>query len=219
MYAKSMANGDWQLNAAHIRFASSGRLLDGQTRLMACIKADVPFETWVTRGIPDDYIYTMDIGGGRSVADMLSFDGEKSVKPLSAAINLIAEIFGGCCQRLDYNQQREILEDNPDIRDCVKSRRLKFLKVPPIVEHGAFFVGMQAYGIDWTNEWFYKLSQSQFDSAQAAFDLFMKKRVALSRNEEYIGLAAILVKAMKWSKTGRKLTLAWNPDKEAFPQL
>jgi len=219
LYAKSMASGNWQLNASNIRFAVSGRLLDGQKRLMACIKANVSFETWVTRGIPDEYIYSIDIVQPRTVSDMLAFDEEKNVKHLSAVINLIAEIFGGRCQRLAYSPQREILEDNPDIRDCVKSRRLKFFKVPSSVEHAAFFVAMRAYGLNWVNEWLLKLSKSEFDSAQAAFDLYMKKRLAPSRNEGCLHLTAVLVKAMKWSKTGRKLILAWNPDKEAFPQL
>lgn len=215
--AADMLNGQWELNAATIRIADTGRMLDGQTRLEACVKAGVPFETWVVRGIPENFVYKMDQVRPRTVAHMHAFDGEKHVSSLGAAINIVSEILGGPCIRLTYERQKEMLAEYPDIREVITAVRLKFMKVPKSSEHGAFWVGMRAYGFDWTTDWFQNLSKSQFDHAQAAFDQYMKKRAALPRNEEYLSLAAILVKAMKWSKTGRKVALTFNREKEEFP--
>ena len=50
-YARDMANGAWHVGTSAISFDADGVLRDGQHRLTACVKAGVPFETVVYRGI------------------------------------------------------------------------------------------------------------------------------------------------------------------------
>ena len=64
-YAKMMNEGEWELNGESIKFSGSGetlRLLDGQHRLMACVEANVPFETLVVRDIEEKTFDTLDQG-------------------------------------------------------------------------------------------------------------------------------------------------------------
>lgn len=62
--ALEMTNGTWAMDGTPIRIAVDGTLIDGQHRLLACIKADVPFTTLV---MTDADIETMRIiDGGKS---------------------------------------------------------------------------------------------------------------------------------------------------------
>lgn len=51
-YANDMVNKRWVVTHQGIAFDENGNLNDGQHRLWACVFANVPFETLVTRGIP-----------------------------------------------------------------------------------------------------------------------------------------------------------------------
>lgn len=68
-YAEDMANGDWRLTGDTIKFGRSGILRDGQHRLRACIRAGVPFETYVVFGIDDLSFAVIDTGRRRNNDD------------------------------------------------------------------------------------------------------------------------------------------------------
>jgi len=50
-YMAQMIDGSWKLNGKPIIFDSNGRLLNGQHRLSAVIKAGVPLTTVVIHGV------------------------------------------------------------------------------------------------------------------------------------------------------------------------
>ena len=60
-YARDMAAGKWFINGEPIVFDANGDLKNGQHRLMAIIKANVPVEMYVVRGINPEYT-TFDYG-------------------------------------------------------------------------------------------------------------------------------------------------------------
>lgn len=74
-FARDMKAADWQLTGDAIRFDTDGRLLDGQHRLMACIRADAPFTTFVMYGLDPLTQDVMDTGKPRRIADVLSLRG------------------------------------------------------------------------------------------------------------------------------------------------
>lgn len=74
-YARDMREGRWQFNGDSIRIATDGTLLDGQHRLLAGIKADVPFRTVVISGLPPETQDTMDSGAKRTAGDQLKRQG------------------------------------------------------------------------------------------------------------------------------------------------
>lgn len=73
-YVTDMKRG-WRLTGEAIILSKSGRLLNGQHRLKACIDAGVPFQTFVVFGIDDDAFAFMDIGKTRTAADIFSIHG------------------------------------------------------------------------------------------------------------------------------------------------
>lgn len=81
----AISRGDWALNGEAIKIAKTGRILDGQHRLHACIELDTPIETLIVYGLDDDTQDTMDTGKARTVADVLAISGYKNAVPLAAA--------------------------------------------------------------------------------------------------------------------------------------
>src|SRR5438128_2685113 len=68
-YSAVMARGEWVLNGEAIKFNGNEDLLDGQTRLRACVIANKPFKTLVIRGLETDE--SMDSGRPRTIASVL----------------------------------------------------------------------------------------------------------------------------------------------------
>jgi len=85
-FAESMASDNWGLTGDTIKFGSDGRLLDGQNRLSACIRANRKFSTHVVFGIDPGLFGRMDIGKPRNPADILHIAGYKYASTLAAAI-------------------------------------------------------------------------------------------------------------------------------------
>jgi hypothetical protein len=74
-YARDMTEGRWKANGATIIISENDILLDGQHRLLACVKADLPFSTLIQRGVPDEVRDTIDTGRKRTTGDMLAMAG------------------------------------------------------------------------------------------------------------------------------------------------
>lgn len=92
-YASQMKRKLWLLNGEAIVFDFTGKLLDGQHRLWACIESQTSFETVIVRGVDPDTFSTIDTGSKRSAGDVLHIAGiAKNEKTVAAA----------ACVCLDY---------------------------------------------------------------------------------------------------------------------
>src|SRR6185437_7990465 len=71
-YARGMERG-WKITGETIIFSNDGVLLNGQTRLTACIHAGVSFSTFVAFGIEREAFKYMDGDGAcRTASDVFS---------------------------------------------------------------------------------------------------------------------------------------------------
>ena len=70
LYAEEIRSGRWQFNGEAIRFSKSGKLLDGQHRLLAVVKAGAPMKTLVIYDI-DDSVSVYDVGTNRTINQIL----------------------------------------------------------------------------------------------------------------------------------------------------
>jgi len=134
-YARDMAAGRWQLTGAPIQFAADGRLLDGQHRLAAIVKAKITVAMFVVRGLPAAAQAYMDTGAKRTVADQLSIAGYKNSSVLAAGARLAWAWRMG---RL--GQPREVVSD-PEIRAFITEH-------PSLMEAAAFAARMRRAGLD-----------------------------------------------------------------------
>jgi len=72
-YAADMAAGNFMINNNAICFNEYGQLIDGQHRLQACVKAGVPFRSFVTRNLPADAYKVIDTGRPRDAKAALKY--------------------------------------------------------------------------------------------------------------------------------------------------
>lgn len=127
-YANDLRNGTWDLNGEAIKVAESGRLLDGQHRLMAVLEADTPMTTLLITGLPDEAQETMDQGKPRSFADVLKLRGEKYCTGLAGATRMVFAyerdgvpfVISGRHGTPSVPQLSRTLERNPELRDSVR---------------------------------------------------------------------------------------------------
>lgn len=71
LYTKEITEGRWMFNGDTIRFDSNGELIDGQNRLEAIVKSNIPLEFIVVEGLDPECSQTIDIGYKRSAEDYL----------------------------------------------------------------------------------------------------------------------------------------------------
>jgi len=84
---RQIEQGLWIFDGNPIRFSENGNLLDGQHRLEACVKANIPIQTLVVRGLPEESFQNIDTGKGRSGGDILSIDGCPNAQCVSGSIH------------------------------------------------------------------------------------------------------------------------------------
>lgn len=89
-YARDMKSGEWSVNGEAILFSEDDRLIDGQHRLSAIVKAGVPIVSLVVRGISaPDAQETVDRQAKRTLSDAMRFRGMRNCATYGAAANLI----------------------------------------------------------------------------------------------------------------------------------
>jgi len=87
-YAREMESGRWDPDASDIKFSRTGELLDGQNRLMACVRAGVPFPTLIRTGLKLDTKTRVDTGIRRTIADTFTLERIPYANNVAAGIQL-----------------------------------------------------------------------------------------------------------------------------------
>lgn len=85
----ALEDGRWRFNGESIKIAHDGTLVDGQHRLVACVRTGIPIETLVVRGVDPEAYTTIDIGAKRTTSDALSREGIKNATAVSGALRWI----------------------------------------------------------------------------------------------------------------------------------
>jgi hypothetical protein len=75
-YARDMINQEWKVTHQGIAFDSKGRLIDGQHRLAAIVKADIPVKMLIVYDLVEEAYDHVDIGFGRTAIDVIRAKGE-----------------------------------------------------------------------------------------------------------------------------------------------
>jgi hypothetical protein len=125
-FAADMANGRWGVTGDTLKFAPDGRLLDGQNRLAASVRANKPFKTHVVFGIDPALFGRMDIGKPRNAADVLHIAGYKYASTLASALRWAYLLDTDAYNRETLRPEfvLELARDHyPDIEDCIKYGR------------------------------------------------------------------------------------------------
>lgn len=132
--ALAMSDGRWSLNGESIKFSSDGVLIDGQHRLMACIKSGVSFDTVIISNVDPASFSTIDIGTKRTAGDAIGRMGFKNHNAIASALRWVVALTDGKTHRgnvvLDPDQAMAILADNIGIQDSVSPADKVYPLVP-----------------------------------------------------------------------------------------
>jgi hypothetical protein len=122
-FANDMAAGRWKVNGEAVKLAGAPlaptKLLDGQNRLHAVIRAGVTVRLLVVFGVDEDAQRTMDSGAKRTVADNVQMLGTKNAHVVASAASLALRIddglYGSASGNLSNARVLDFIEDNPDL--------------------------------------------------------------------------------------------------------
>jgi len=86
---RAMTEGRWQLNGMAVVISKTGKVLDGQHRLWACVEAGVPFQTILITGVEDDAFTTLGDQLARIGSDLFAYYGVRNHKIVAPAVTLM----------------------------------------------------------------------------------------------------------------------------------
>lgn len=82
---REMESGRFHWTRLPIIFSDAGRLIDGQHRLIACVKSGVTIKSDVVFGAPDEAFAFIDVGKKRSGGDIFAIKGVENANLVAAA--------------------------------------------------------------------------------------------------------------------------------------
>lgn len=122
-YTADMAAGRWWPGTTTLYFDWDGNLTDGQHRLTACVESASPFVSVVVTGTDPAAYVAYDSGLRRTMADLLTAQGEVYSTTLGASIALAWKWqhghLTGPVQTPTYGESLAWLEQNPYMREAV----------------------------------------------------------------------------------------------------
>lgn len=130
--ARELTKGDWAFNGDSIRQDCDGNVIDGQHRLNACIVSGVSFSAIFIKGLPTEYIHTIDVGGKpRSLANALEINHKQNYKysnQIASAAKLIRFLESGStggtgCKKMNAHTTSSdlllFIKENPDFIEFI----------------------------------------------------------------------------------------------------
>jgi hypothetical protein len=230
-YAQDMKARRWRVTGDPIRFNGNGALMDGQHRLLACIEANEPFDTWVGHGFTDEDMPVIDTGAGRSLADVLAWRGEKYGSLLGSAITFIWRYQNGSLRsrhiRPTRQQVLDWLDANGEIRRSavVANSVRKRVRMPGTAVCAVHFLASKIDPAD--ADAFFELLGAGANLPEGSPIFAMRRwaeRMTSKRDRpDSIVYAALLIKSINAWREGREVwTLGWRPggaSAEPFPEL
>jgi hypothetical protein len=208
--AREMEAGRWQENGETVK-RNGTTLLDGQHRLLACVKAKTPFRTLVVEGLDDSIFRSVDGGIGRSGADTLAVMGEKNTKRLAAALVIVENYMTGAMEtgrkKFSNAEVEELLEKYPKLRDSVNRSDINTRLVPPSVMAACHFLFAQKDEV--LAELFVQQVLKGNDLKEGEPTYVLRERLVRNSLEKakltppYI--AALLIKAWNHTRAGNRI--------------
>lgn len=120
--ALDIVNGRWHINGASIVFNGDGTLIDGQHRLSAIIKAGVPVDMVVVRGVSKAAMPTIDANISRKPSDAAKLRGYTNTNHLVSTVRLLISAKTGTGrngERLTTGAIMDVLMMHPHLQDSV----------------------------------------------------------------------------------------------------
>lgn len=245
-YGASMAKGEWELNGETIKISESGRLLDGQHRLVACVQTGVSFDAYIIYGIEDrDRMFaTIDAGSNRTQGDLLATNGVADATAVASALRALYllihhtdKAYGSRSSQVKIRRE-ELLDferQHSGIRDWVSTGKLcnARLGTSPALVTAIAYLFSQARGRVSTETFFDAVIDAagleSGDPRLTLREMLTREAVAKGRSKSHrassrgqsanLYSAALFIKAFNAWWSGSKIKLLRVYENEAFPRI
>ena len=127
--ARDMRAGNWVMTGEAIKFDTDGKLVDGQHRLEALIRADTTARMMIVHGVAPEARMYMDTGVRRSAADMLHMTGAHASFAAAAGVRLGLLVESGRSFTPTHHEIAKFVEDHPDF-PAMAEKAMTYLHVP-----------------------------------------------------------------------------------------
>jgi hypothetical protein len=224
-YAEAMGYDGWLLTGEPLIFGKD-RLLDGQNRLMACVRSGKSFRTHVAFGIEDNVFTVIDSGKSRTPGDTFFTAGVTSPEIVSPAIRwLMLYENGQPTARTSFSNQEmwNVYCDKKRIDQEILERAVARAKLASkAVPKGA--LAAHLYLFEKSHAPTAKKLAADFDKNQHGA-LKFTKMLAKARKDKQIRLQdiwinAVLVQVWNAYRAGRPVTakdLKWSGQAQEYP--
>lgn len=223
-YMADMVSGKWQANGETIKISADGKVLDGQHRLHAIIRAGVPIKMLVVGGLPNDSFKTIDTGMRRSAAQIVGLQGKQNAT-IQASIGrwlvLIAEKTGETGSRGSVTTAEilESLDRHPLSHGIATMMAEKGIRgLLPSAAGAAFVMAAEKYGQDVVENFLREFKEGQgLKKGDPSYELRERmiqnsSRVAKLTTPAIVGITIKAIRAYALNKTVG--LLRWSPNEE-----
>lgn len=144
-YSSDMLNGYWKKTGQTLQFSSEGLLMDGQHRLLACVKTNLPQDFIAVYGINKTAFDVIDNGKSRSYGDIASIKGYKDPALVTSLARLMIvfndhgsidadekQFRGAGVNQISKTQVMEYLDSHPNLGKYIEKYRKNNL-ISPVV--------------------------------------------------------------------------------------
>lgn len=227
-YAADMLKGNWQHNGETIKTSVTGNLLDGQHRLHAIIKANIPVKMLVVTSLPEDSFRTIDTGMRRTAGQILGLSGKHNAA-IQASIGrwlvfLESKGTANICRTAVTTQQIfDTLERHPLAAHFASRHSEKGIRSLLASATGAVMVlAAEKYGQDVVDSF---LDQFSLGESLKKGDPVYELRERMIQNASRVAklttasIVAITIKAMRAYAAQKTIgLLRWSPNEE-WPEI
>ena len=223
--ARALSNNEWALNGETIKFDVDGNVIDGQHRLLACVRTGIPFESYIIKNLPSESFTTIDIGSKRTASDILSIHEAPNATNLAAIIK--------CYVEARYNKSYSpgsIYATNEQILNEYKTNPELYQRLAVAYQVIGKFVtspfmaicksAIEAYGDHWFDECMAKIKTGQnLEYGDPCLALREWSINSKANHDTRSHIRAIYVKAVKAIATNSKIKKLRFNKIESFPTL
>lgn len=128
IYAQAMRKGEWMLNGVPIVFDEDGALIDGHHRLHAVIKAGVPIQSSVTRGVQETSFTTFDCGRNRNLGQLIGMQGVKNYTAVASAVATSYKLANGYIVGENHGMEKTAANTNTKMMEMYEEDKELYQK-------------------------------------------------------------------------------------------
>lgn len=222
-YALEMQENKWITNGDTIKISTSGKLIDGQHRLMAIVSTGLSIVMGVCHNVPDNAFVTYDKGKRRGHADDLAIAGF-TYRNHAAAINRIYYSWSICDDKKNFyaNYGRQKVTDQM-LLDYAKQKKtildealligIQLKNITSITIVGVAYSILQEIDKSEAEVFFEIINdgifREKYDPMKMLRDRLLRSPVSSFKEQTMI--LALIFKAWNLSKKGKKVkSLVWN---------